>query len=359
LLRRLSPHPSSTLAASAGPRKAALLGLGLLLLAGVVAYGEPAQQTASGPSPTVTFSAPGPQQVTLQACDALGCTSVTKTVMVLDPLPHIAGAVIPAKVGIGQPTVLKATATGRPPLTYRWILDDGVAPVELTGNPATWNAPAVGGTFQAHLEVTNADGSAATTPVTVDVVPSTFADVPPTHWAWRFVENLFARGISNGCGTNPRTFCPDNNVSRAEMAVFLLLAKEGTSFAPPACLSPMFVDVPCSNPFAKWINELARRGVTSGCGGGAYCPNNLVTRAEMSVFLLVAKEGAGFSPDPTCLSAPFNDVPCFSPFAKWIKELVRRGVTAGCGGGAFCPSATVNRAQMSIFLSTAFDLPPP
>jgi hypothetical protein len=34
-------------------------------------------------------------------------------------------------------------------------------------------------------------------------------------------------------------------------------------------------------------------------------------------------------------------------------------VTAGCGGGAYCPGNVVNRAQMSIFISTAFNLPPP
>jgi hypothetical protein len=71
------------------------------------------------------------------------------------------------------------------------------------------------------------------------------------------------------------------------MAVFLLASKEGTGYAPPACVTPMFGDVPCSNPFAAWINELAVRGVTGGCGGGNYCPIDPVTRGQMSVFLVV------------------------------------------------------------------------
>jgi hypothetical protein len=49
----------------------------------------------------------------------------------------------------------------------------------------------------------------------------------------------------------------------------------------------MFADVPASSPFCRWIEELARRGVVSGCGGGNYCPSSAVTREQMSVFLAV------------------------------------------------------------------------
>jgi hypothetical protein len=43
--------------------------------------------------------------------------------------------------------------------------------------------------------------------------------------------------------------------------------------------------VPCSSGFAPWINEVFRRGITSGCGGGNYCPALAVTREQMAVFL--------------------------------------------------------------------------
>jgi hypothetical protein len=43
--------------------------------------------------------------------------------------------------------------------------------------------------------------------------------------------------------------------------------------------------VPSSSPFCPWVGELARRGVTSGCGGGNYCPGDPVNRAQMAVFL--------------------------------------------------------------------------
>jgi hypothetical protein len=44
-------------------------------------------------------------------------------------------------------------------------------------------------------------------------------------------------------------------------------------------------DVPAASPFCRWIEELARRGVVSGCGDGNYCPADAVTREQMAVFI--------------------------------------------------------------------------
>jgi len=49
-------------------------------------------------------------------------------------------------------------------------------------------------------------------------------------------------------------------------------------------------------------------------------------------------------------------VPAGSPFCRWVEEMVRRGITSGCGGGNFCPTAAVTREQMSVFLTTTFGL---
>jgi hypothetical protein len=57
------------------------------------------------------------------------------------------------------------------------------------------------------------------------------------------------------------------------------------AFDPPACGTPMFADLPASSPYCKWAEELAHRGVVGGCGGGNYCPNGLLTRAQMAVFI--------------------------------------------------------------------------
>jgi S-layer family protein len=121
---------------------------------------------------------------------------------------------------------------------------------------------------------------------------------------------------------------------------------------------PRFGDVPASNPLFRFIEAMFNSGVTSGCGGGNYCPGAVINREQMAVFLLLAKEGPTFSP-PACIVPTFADVPCSSPFARWIEELVRRGVTSGCGGGNYCPANGVTRGQMAVFLSTTFGLPLP
>jgi hypothetical protein len=78
-----------------------------------------------------------------------------------------------------------------------------------------------------------------------------------------------------------------------------------------------------------------------------------VTREQMAVFLLRTREGAGYAP-PACGPAPFTDVPCASPYAVWIGELVTRGVTAGCAAARYCPTQAVTRAEMAVFLMKTF-----
>lgn len=73
-------------------------------------------------------------------------------------------------------------------------------------------------------------------------------------------------------------------MSREQIAVFVLRTLD-PQLDPPACTTPLFGDVPPSSPFCRWIEELARRGVVTGCGGGNFCPSASVTREQMAVFL--------------------------------------------------------------------------
>jgi hypothetical protein len=187
-----------------------------------------------------------------------------------------------------------------------------------------------------------------------------FADVPVTHFAWRYVEAVYNAGVTAGCGGPPLRYCPDAAVSRAQMAVFLLRAKEGPAYLPPPATG-LFSDVPAADPFARWIEELVRRQVTGGCAGNPprYCPNDPTTRAQMAPLLLVTREGPGYLPPPAV--GVFSDVPANDPFARWIEELVRRQVTGGCGANPprYCPGAPTTRAQMAVFLTATFGLPLP
>ncbi|MFZ5879943.1 MAG: S-layer homology domain-containing protein, partial [Chloroflexota bacterium] len=182
----------------------------------------------------------------------------------------------------------------------------------------------------------------------------TFADVPTNHWAWNYIERLYSAGITGGCTITPLNYCPTQSVTRAQMAVFLLVASHGSGYVPPAP-SGIFADVPVGNPYAAWVEQLANEGITGGCGGNNYCPNSPVTRRQMAVFLLVAEHGSGYT--PPAATGMFADVPVNDPFAAWIEQLANEGITGGCGGGNYCPTLSVNRGQMAVFLVKTFNLP--
>ncbi|HWZ84754.1 MAG TPA: PQQ-dependent sugar dehydrogenase [Thermoanaerobaculia bacterium] len=184
----------------------------------------------------------------------------------------------------------------------------------------------------------------------------TFLDVPTTYFAYLYIQAVYNAGVTAGCGV--QLFCPDASATRAQMAVFLLKASQTSSYTPPPCTGTVFLDVPCSGgAFDPWIEDLARRGITGGCGNGNYCPDASVTRAQMSAFLLKTEHGSSYVP-PAC-SQTFDDVVCPSLFADWIQQLAAESITAGCGGNNYCPAAPVTRGQMAVFLTKTFNLPLP
>ena len=122
-----------------------------------------------------------------------------------------------------------------------------------------------------------------------------FADVACSHWAHDYIHALFQSGITGGCGSEPLVYCPDGSVTRAQMAVFLERGIHGSSYVPPAPTG-LFDDVPVDNWAAKWVEGLYNDGITGGCGGNNYCPGADVTRAQMAVFLLRSKHGSEYTP---------------------------------------------------------------
>jgi hypothetical protein len=186
----------------------------------------------------------------------------------------------------------------------------------------------------------------------------TFEDVTASHWAWHYIERLYDAGITGGCTVSPLSYCPDATVTRAQMAVFLERGIHGPSYAPPAVGNDTgFADVPSDHWAAAWIKQLAVDGITGGCGGGNYCPEAAVTRAQMAVFLLRSRYAVSYSPPNVGAGTGFGDVPTDYWAAAFIKQLVSESITAGCGGGNYCPEAPVTRAQMAVFLVRTFRLP--
>lgn len=115
-----------------------------------------------------------------------------------------------------------------------------------------------------------------------------FADVPLGYPSAAWIEQLSRDAITGGCATNPPLYCPDSGVTRGQMAVFLLRAKYGASYWPPPATGIMFTDVPATTWYAPWVEKLAADGITSGCGGGKYCPDASILRQQMAVFLVRA-----------------------------------------------------------------------
>ncbi len=177
-------------------------------------------------------------------------------------------------------------------------------------------------------------------------VGKSFADVPADHPFYAAIETLFHGGVTAGCG--PGIDCPDAGVTRAEMAIFLLKAKLGTDYAPPPGSGTVFGDVPPGSFGQSWIEDLFAAGISAGCGNGNYCPDEVVTRAQMAVFLLKASRGSDYVPPPA--AGVFDDVPFDDPYAPWIEELFHSGITAGCGGAEYCPNDPNTRGQMAVFL---------
>ena len=67
-----------------------------------------------------------------------------------------------------------------------------------------------------------------------------------------------------------------------------------------------------------------------------------------------ANEGNGpYTPPPCVAGVPFSDITCTTVFDPWIEQFGFDGITAGCGGGLYCPSTPVTRDQMAVFIEKA------
>lgn len=196
--------------------------------------------------------------------------------------------------------------------------------------------------------------------VTMVVVPvpvgaavvSPFSDVPDSDQFVEAVAWLADQGITRGCNppTNDR-FCPDEAVTRGQMAAFLgraLFLRDGVG-------SDSFGD-DNGSVFEADIERLAEAGITKGCNpptNDEFCPDAVVTRGQMAAFLVrafgyVDSGGQDFVDDNG------------SVFEADIERLAAAGVTKGCNPPAndrFCPNDPVTRAQMAAFLHRAFGNP--
>lgn len=192
---------------------------------------------------------------------------------------------------------------------------------------------------------------------------SAFSGKNSTPYYQPWVERLVNAGITSGCMSRIvdfngvtdftyRYYCPESPVTRAQMAVFLLKAINGSSYSPPDVVAT-FPDT-AGHWAEDWIEALKSTGVTGGFPDGTYRPETSVSRAQMAVFLLKAIHGSSYEPP--------NVPPTFSDTAghwaeDWIEALRAAGITGGFPDGTYRPEEVVTRGQMAVFLVKAFGLP--
>jgi hypothetical protein len=168
------------------------------------------------------------------------------------------------------------------------------------------------------------------------------------------IEAIAAEGITQGC--NPPTnnlFCPDDFVTRGEMAVFLARAFDYVDNGG----GNLFVDDDALF-YESAADRIKTAGVTVGCNpptNDRYCGESLVTREQMAAFLVRA---LGLSDDGGGDLFIDDDG---SVFELAIDRLGTAGITQGCNpptNNRFCPTDFVTRGQMAAFLARALGLSP-
>lgn len=177
-----------------------------------------------------------------------------------------------------------------------------------------------------------------------------FIDVAAGDFFYDAVNLMLSHGITGGCAANPPKYCPNDNVTRAQMAIFIVRSiVGGDNFTYSA--TPHFSDVGVNDFGFKWIQKMFELSITAGCGNNNYCPNDAVTRGQMAIFVIRGRLGAAADATFTFPAAPsFTDVPANYPYFKWIQRMKLDSITGGCGTGVYCPDDPVTRGQMAIFI---------
>ena len=148
------------------------------------------------------------------------------------------------------------------------------------------------------------------------------------------------RSIMAGC-TSTR-FCPDGSLTRGQLAKSLAEALD----LPPTGTDYYSDDE--SSRFEGAINRLAAAGLTGGCGGGKYCPGQMVRRGGLATALARALHLPATGTDY------FTDDDS-SPHEANINRLAAAGIGSGCDDRRYCPDVRVSRELATVFLRRAFD----
>ncbi|HUS16903.1 MAG TPA: S-layer homology domain-containing protein [Chloroflexia bacterium] len=194
-----------------------------------------------------------------------------------------------------------------------------------------------------------------------------YSDVPLGSTFYPYVSYLAYQGVISGYADG--TFRPFNNITRGQIAKVVANAA-GFSETPSG---QTFTDVPTTNPFYVWIEQMAGRGIIAGytCGGPNepcdaqrrpyFRPGSDATRAQLAKIVVLA---ATYPDVPS--GQTFSDVPTTHPFYVWIEVMAGRSIISGynCGSPGepcdpanrpyFRPYNSVTRGQGAKIVRNTF-----
>ena len=106
-------------------------------------------------------------------------------------------------------------------------------------------------------------------------------------------------------------------------------------------------------PVAVVVDVSAENVIVDNTAGSLFLAGGGDTTSELLGGMIV---GYVLQVSPAPATPTFNDVPVSDPAFQYVEALVASGVTAGCGGGNYCPDSPLTRRQMAVFLAKALGL---
>ena len=172
-----------------------------------------------------------------------------------------------------------------------------------------------------------------------------FTDVT-NHWAYSAIKRVYTRGLM--VGMDEKTFAPDQQLSRAMLAV-ILYAMAGE---PAVTGESPFTDVPAGCWYTDAIVWAAQNGIVSGFGDGTFRPNAAITRAQAAVMLYGYAAFTGADVTARADLSAYSDagqIPAWAMDAmQWANA---RRLIVGRDSSHLAPNGGATRAEMAAILS--------
>ena len=178
-----------------------------------------------------------------------------------------------------------------------------------------------------------------------EVQKITFTDVDNTHWAYTYIDYLTEKGVINGKENNK--FCPEDSITRAEYVTILYrLSGEETEDK-----SVVFDDVSENDWYFDAVMWAYNNKITNGINDTEFCPDNNITREEMAVLTVRYLNYSGKTMANNEQDKQFNDYIDISDWAvSSVETLQNAGFLNGDDDFNFNPLNSSTRAETAKIL---------